>query len=52
MIDAELLGILSCPACQADVVEKEGRIVCTNKKCGRSYPIRDGVPVMVVEEEA
>ena len=48
MIDKELLDILACPACKADVELKEERIVCL--KCGRKYPIRDGIPVMLVDE--
>jgi len=48
MIDAELLQILACPACKAPVVLEVDRIVCTS--CGRRYPIKDGIPVMLVEE--
>ncbi len=48
MIDKELLDILACPACKADIELKEEKIVCTN--CGRRYPIRDGIPVMLIEE--
>jgi hypothetical protein len=48
MIDKELLDILACPACKADVELKEDKIICL--KCGRKYPIRDGIPVMLVEE--
>ena len=47
-MDEELLKILACPACKADVQLKEKRIVCT--KCGRKYPIRDGIPIMLIEE--
>lgn len=48
MIDKELLDILACPACKFEVRLKEDKIVCT--KCGRRYPIRDGIPVMLIEE--
>lgn len=50
MIDKELLEILACPACKKDVVldEEAQRIVCTS--CGRRYPIRDGIPVMLIDE--
>jgi uncharacterized protein YbaR (Trm112 family) len=50
MIDKELLEILACPACKADVILEEAaaRIVCT--ACGRRYPIRDGIPVMLIDE--
>jgi uncharacterized protein len=48
MIDKELLAILACPACQGDVKLDNNKIVCV--KCGRKYPIKDGIPVMLVDE--
>jgi uncharacterized protein len=48
MIDKELLEILACPACKGDVELKENKIVGT--KCGRKYPVKDGIPVMLVDE--
>jgi hypothetical protein len=48
VIDRELLEILACPLCKADVRLEADRIVCL--KCGRRYPIRDDIPVMLVEE--
>ncbi len=50
MIDKMLLEILACPACKSPVVCEGEKIVCTNKTCGLKYPIRDGIPVMLVEE--
>ena len=48
MIDKELLAILACPACKADVALKEGKITCS--KCGRRYPIKDDIPIMLIDE--
>ena len=48
MIDKELLNILACPACKADVRLEADRIVCT--KCGRRYPIKDDIPIMLIDE--
>lgn len=48
MIDQELLTILACPACQGNVELKDEKIVCV--KCGRKYPIKNGIPVMLVDE--
>lgn len=48
VIDPELLEILACPKCKADVVLQGDRLVCT--KCGLRYPIRDGIPIMLIEE--
>jgi uncharacterized protein YbaR (Trm112 family) len=50
MIDQELLEILACPQCKAPVRLENDRIVCTNPHCGLRYPIRDGIPVMLIEE--
>ncbi len=48
MIDAKLLEILACPACKTEVRLEGERLVCV--QCGRRYPIRDGIPVMLIEE--
>ena len=48
MIDPKLLEILACPVCKTAVKLEGERLVCT--RCGRRYPIRDGIPVMLVEE--
>ena len=48
MIDDDLLKILACPACKADVVLDNNKIACT--KCGLIYPIKDGIPIMLIEE--
>ena len=48
MIDPKLLEILACPACKTEVKEQGERLVCV--KCGRRYPIREGIPVMLIEE--
>jgi len=50
MIEKELLEILCCPKCKADVRLDEEKIVCTSPQCGLRYPIRDGIPVMLIDE--
>ncbi len=48
MIDPKLLEILACPVCKTEVRLENERLVCV--QCGRRYPIRDGIPVMLIEE--
>lgn len=50
MIDKEFLEILACPACKGEVEldEPDERIVC--QACGRRYPVRNGIPVMLIDE--
>jgi uncharacterized protein YbaR (Trm112 family) len=49
-IDPRLLEMLCCPACHGEIDELEADkgLKCT--ECGRVYPIRDGIPVMLVDE--
>lgn len=48
MLDKEFLDILACPADKSPVKQEGEELVCT--KCGRRYPIREGIPVMLIEE--
>ncbi len=48
-IDPKLLDILACPAPHhAPVVQEGDVLVCT--ECGLRFPIRDGIPVMLLDE--
>lgn len=49
-ISKELLEILVCPFCKGEVQLKsdDNGIKCL--KCHRVYPIRDGIPVMLIDE--
>jgi len=48
MIDDKLLQILACPACKGDVRLENEKIVCP--KCRKKYPIKEGIPVMLIDE--
>jgi uncharacterized protein YbaR (Trm112 family) len=50
MIDKKLLEILACPKCKGDVVLDEARkgLICWN--CKLLYEIKDGIPIMLIEE--
>ena len=49
-LDQALLEILVCPKCRAvvRVDDAANELVCTG--CGLAYPVRDDIPVMLVEE--
>ena len=49
-VNAELLEILVCPLCKASVtpVDDDEGLKCG--QCHRVYPIRDDIPVMLVDE--
>lgn len=62
MVSDDLLEILRCPYCVSGETRKPGSdpgrlelvretwLVCQEPDCGRKYPIRDDIPVMLIEE--
>jgi len=54
MISPDLLEILRCPHCVREKpgllkLERETWLVCQEADCGRKYPIRDDIPVMLID---
>ncbi|MGG1944736.1 hypothetical protein C0Z18_19960 [Trinickia dabaoshanensis] len=49
-MDARLLEILVCPICKGPLTYDRGQqeLICQADKL--AYPIRDGIPVMLVDE--
>jgi uncharacterized protein YbaR (Trm112 family) len=62
MVSQDLLDILRCPACVSGPNRREGPdpgrlelvndvwLVCQEEGCNRKYPIRDDIPIMIIEE--
>jgi len=50
MISPELLNILACPVCKGELLlaDAEQKLLC--QTCGLAFPIRDGIPVMLVDQ--
>ena len=50
MLDNKLLEILACPVCKTKIkLAADGKgLECIS--CHRIYPIRDGIPVMLIDE--
>ena len=59
-LDPSLLEILACPACRSPLtIERLAdapndadaeELVCTNSECRRAYPVRDDIPVLLIDE--
>lgn len=49
-IDPEILALFACPACddRPPLRQDSQTLVCT--RCGRIYPIREGIPDLLVED--
>jgi len=52
VIEPSLLEILACPKCHAPLRadEEASTLVCTNSECALIYPVRDGIPVLLIDE--
>jgi uncharacterized protein YbaR (Trm112 family) len=54
-IDPELLAMIVCPQCHAQL-QAEPRagqvetLVCQGVDCGLRYPVRDGIPILLIDE--
>jgi uncharacterized protein len=49
-LDPSLLEILACPNCRAELRADDAasELVCTG--CGYAYPVRDDIPVLLIDE--
>jgi uncharacterized protein YbaR (Trm112 family) len=50
MIPQDLLDILVCPACKRPLALKDEGQSLKCGQCRRVYPIRDGIPILLVDE--
>lgn len=50
MIDPKLLDLLVCPLTKAELTYNESTNELWSSKASLAYPVRDGIPVMVVSE--
>ncbi|WP_121255538.1 Trm112 family protein [Nocardioides ferulae] len=51
-LDPDLLAIIVCPQCHGELeATDEGapELICRGE-CGLAYPVRDGIPVLLVDE--
>ena len=50
MLGPELLGILVCPKCKDRLVLDEAGECLRCDRCRLKYPIREEIPIMLVDE--
>lgn len=51
-LDPALLEILACPKCHSQLRadEEASELLCTSTECGLAYPVRDDIPVLLIDE--
>jgi uncharacterized protein YbaR (Trm112 family) len=50
MIAKDLLDILACPVCKLPIALAQDQQSLKCAQCRRSFPIRDGIPVLLVDQ--
>ena len=50
MITKDLLDILACPVCKLPIALTQDQQSLKCAQCHRSFPIRDGIPVLLVDQ--
>lgn len=48
MLNRKLLDFIVCPKCKGDLTLEEEFLIC--KQCSVKYPIKDDIPILLVEE--
>ena len=49
-VSPQLLAILVCPKCKGELEYKEAEPALLCHKCRLKYAIRDGIPIMLIDE--
>jgi hypothetical protein len=49
-VDPKLLEILVCPLTKGPLIYDRARQELVSSQAGLAYPIRDGIPIMLVDE--
>ena len=49
-VDSRLMELIVCPACRSELRElpSDGGLACSG--CGRVYPVREGIPILLIGE--
>ncbi len=49
---AAFLEIAACPQCHSKLAVDydHSELACTNSQCGLAYPVREGIPILLVDE--
>ncbi|MEZ5757610.1 MAG: Trm112 family protein [Emcibacteraceae bacterium] len=49
-MDPRLLDVLACPVTKSSLIYDEKAQELISKKAKLAFPVRDGIPIMLVEE--
>jgi uncharacterized protein YbaR (Trm112 family) len=51
-LPTEVLDLLVCPSCHTKLAwdYEASELVCTASDCGLAYQVRDGIPILLIDE--
>ncbi|HEY0658492.1 MAG TPA: hypothetical protein VGD05_08455, partial [Pyrinomonadaceae bacterium] len=52
MLPENIEKLFCCPVCKTTIERSEEEFLCTASKCGKQYPIVDGIPVLINEDSS
>jgi uncharacterized protein YbaR (Trm112 family) len=52
VLGSDMMALLCCPACGGDLDAAADMLICSRPGCGRTFPIRDGVPILIDDERS
>lgn len=49
---SEFMSVVACPKCRnALAIDYDAHeLVCVNAECGLAYPVRDGIPILLIDQ--
>jgi len=50
VLTQELLNLIRCPVCKGTLDYNQAKQTLRCAACPRTYPIRDGIPVLLVDQ--
>ena len=49
-VSPQLLAILVCPKCKGELEYREAESTLVCHACKLKFPVRDGIPIMLIDE--
>lgn len=51
-LSREFMAIAACPKCHSGLAidYDAAELICINDECGLAYPIRDNIPILLLDE--
>ncbi len=51
-LSERVINAIRCPSCHSHFQQKESSLVCSNIACNKNFPIVNGIPVLINEENS